>query len=67
MEWEITFTMNPGITPAGAGDVTALSVVQNLTGLAGYTSQPIVTETQQGSTGLSGTFTLDYNDVGGSR
>lgn len=67
MEWEITFTMNPGMIPAGSGDVAALSVVQNLTGLAGYTSQPTVTETQQGSTGLSGTFELDYNDAGGSR
>lgn len=59
--------MNPGITPAGAGDVTTLSVAQNLTGLSDYASQPVVTETQQGSTGLSGTFALDYNDVGGSR
>ncbi|CAM9932498.1 unnamed protein product, partial [Ectocarpus sp. 13 AM-2016] len=67
MEWEVTFTMNPGVTPTGAGDVEVLSVAQNLTGLSEHATQPVVTETQQGSTGLSGTFALDYNDVGGSR
>lgn len=67
MEWEVTFTMNPRITPTGAGDITALSVAQNLTGLSEHASQPVVTETQQGSVGLSGTFALDYNDIGGSR
>ncbi|CAM9121785.1 unnamed protein product, partial [Laminaria digitata] len=67
MEWEVTFTLNPDMTPAGAGDVSTLSVTQNLTELSGYASQPVVTETQQGSTGLSGTLELDYNDVGGSR
>lgn len=60
MEWEVTFTKNPGTTPTGAGDVTDLSVIQTGATL------PIV-ETQKGSTGLSGTFTLDYNDPGGSR
>lgn len=67
MQWEITFTMNPGETPWGAGDIAALSVVQNLTGISDYASKPVVTETQQGSTGLSGTFAVDYNDVGGAR
>ncbi|CAM9544469.1 unnamed protein product, partial [Hapterophycus canaliculatus] len=67
MEWEVTFTMNPGMTPTGAGDVEALSVTQDLTGLSEHASQPVVTETQQGSTGLSGTIALDYNDAGGSR
>lgn len=67
MEWEVTFTMNPGTTPPGAGDVETLSVVQNVTLIEDYADQPIVTETQQGSTGLSGTFSLDYNDPGGVR
>lgn len=67
MEWEVTFTMNLGTTPPGAGDVEALSVVQNVTLVEDYAGQPIVTETQQGSTGLSGTFSLDYNDPGGVR
>ena len=61
MEWEVTFTNNPGTTPTGAGDVSLLSVAQ------GSADTPIVIETQKGSTGLSGTFTLDYNDPGGSR
>lgn len=60
MEWEVTFTKNPGTTPTGAGDVTELSVAQG-------SDAPIVVETQKGSTGLSGTFTLDYNDPRGSR
>lgn len=67
MQWEVTFTMNPGTTPPGAGDVESLSVVQNLTGAAKYVSQPVVTGTQQGSTGLLGTFSLNYNDPGGAR
>lgn len=61
MEWEVTFTKNPGTTPTGAGDVSDLSVDQ------GSADPPFVVETQKGSTGLSGTFTLDYNDAGGSR
>lgn len=61
MEWEVTFTKNPGTTPTGAGDVSLLSVAQ------GSADTPDVDETQKGSTGLSGTFTLDYNDPGGSR
>lgn len=61
MEWEITFTKNPGTTPTGAGDVSELSVAQ------GSADSPIVIETQKGSTGLSGTFTLDYNDARGAR
>lgn len=67
MEWDITFTMNPGLIPPGAGNVRTLLVTQDLTNSSEYTMQPRVTETQQGSAGLSGTFTLDYNDVGGSR
>lgn len=67
MEWEVTFTQNPGMTPAGAGDVTALSIAQNLTGVDGHVSQATVTETQKGSVGLSGTFELAYNDPGGPR
>lgn len=62
MEWEVTFTKNPGTTPTGAGDVAELSVAQGSAVLP-----PLVIETQKGSTGLSGTFTLDYNDPGGSR
>lgn len=67
MEWEVTFTMNPDMTPPGTGDVTSLSVVQNLTGIYAYTALPVVTEIQKGSTGLSGTFELDYNDPNGAR
>lgn len=67
MEWEVTFTMNPGTTPPGAGDMESLSIVQNLTGIEAYATHPIVTETQQGSVGLSGTFSLNYNDPGGAR
>lgn len=62
MEWVVTFTSNPGISPTGAGDVADLKVTQD-----DSASQPIVIETQKGSTGLSGTFLLDYNDAGGSR
>lgn len=61
MEWEVTFTKNPGTTPTGAGNVSLLSVAQ------GPADTPVVVQTQKGSTGLSGTFTLDYNDPGGSR
>lgn len=67
MEWEITFTLNPGETPTGAGDVATLVVAQNLTGLQEYASNPLVIEIQQGSTGLSGAFAVDYNDAGGPR
>lgn len=67
MEWGVTFTMNPGVTPPGAGDVTMLSVIQNLTGIQDHASQPVMTETQKGSTGLAGKFSLDYNDAGGAR
>lgn len=63
----MTFTMNPAVTPPGAGNLESLSVVQNLTGITEYASQPVVTETQQGSIGLSGTFSLDYNAEGGAR
>lgn len=67
MEWEVTFTLNPGMVPTGAGDISGLSVIQNITGASGFAFQPTVTETQQGSTGLSGRFELHYNDMGGPR
>ena len=67
MEWEITFILNPGETPAGAGDIAALSVIQNFAMVSGSVSQPVVIETQKGSMGLSGTFGLNYNDVAGMR
>ncbi|CAM9134269.1 unnamed protein product [Discosporangium mesarthrocarpum] len=67
MEWVVTFTQNPGETPPGAGDVSSLTVAQDLSGVEDFTSEPIVTETMAGSTSLSGTFNLDYGDPGGSR
>ena len=33
----------------------------------GQKNNPVITETQKGSTGLSGTFTIDYDSPTGSR
>ena len=62
MEWVVTFTSNPGMTPTGAGDVNRLIVVQENYPRGGLAMQPIVTETVKGSAPLEGYFTVDFAD-----
>ncbi len=65
IQWDVTFTQNPGETPLGAGNVDALTVIQS--GQTGP-SPPQVTGIKAGSTSLGGTFSVDYLDpVMGSR
>ncbi len=65
VQWDVTFTQNPGETPLGAGNVDALTVIQE--GQTGP-NPPQVTEIKAGSTSLGGTFSVDYLDpVMGSR
>jgi len=66
IEWLVTFTKNVGTTPPGAGDVDAISVVQDVD-TAGRSANIVVNEVIKGSGGLSGTFDLDYQSSGGPR
>lgn len=66
VEWVVTFTSNPGVTPAGAGDVDLLNVAQGQD-TSGSTHSVFVQEIKKGSTGLSGHFTIDYDSPSGAR
>jgi hypothetical protein len=79
VEWVVTFTKNPGQTPPGTGNIGAIQVQvdQNLPLAAkanpscfpncGHLDDTQITETQQGSAGLGGVFTVDYESPGGPR
>lgn len=76
IDWVVTFTYNPGQTPPGAGNMPAIVIDQdyqnqNITAgdatAVGVADDPLVTELVQGSTSLSGSFTVDYNDPNGPR
>lgn len=66
IEWELTFVGNPSETPPGAGDVPLLHVVQ-AADTGGTTNTPIVNEIQKGSSGLGGSFLVDYFSSSGPR
>ena len=66
VEWELTFVGNPGETPPGAGDVPLLRAVQ-AADTGGTPNVPIVNEIQKGSSGLSGSFLMDYFSSSGPR
>jgi len=62
VEWLVRFTDNPGNTPPGTGDINeiiATGDAQMVENLDGGVVQII--ETQKGSEGLSGTFTIDVS------
>jgi len=68
VEWVVTFTKNPEQTPPGTGNINAIEVDQGIDFYSMYgdgTTQ--ITETQPGSEGLSGSFTVDYVSPGGPR
>ena len=65
-EWMLTFVGNPESTPPGAGDIPLLDVVQAADS-GGTINAPIVSEVQKGSTGLSGSFSVDYFSANGPR
>jgi hypothetical protein len=61
--WTVTFTANPGAMPAGSGTVTDL--IPHFAGtLSGTGASVAVATTTAGSTPLSGTFRLTYDDTG---
>ena len=62
MEWVVTFTSNPGMTPTGAGDVNPLLVTQQAFPRGSLATQPLVTETVKGSEPMGGYYTVDFND-----
>ena len=68
-EWTVTFTSMPSAFPIGSGDVDTMTVAYagTLTG-TGASASVDNSHAQQGSTPLSGTFTLSYQhpDVGAS-
>uniref|UniRef100_A0A7S4I964 Fibronectin type-III domain-containing protein n=1 Tax=Odontella aurita TaxID=265563 RepID=A0A7S4I964_9STRA len=66
IEWLVTFTSNPGETPPGTGDIDMLRVVQGPDS-SGFTNPVFVNEVQKGSTGLAGSFTIDYFSSTGAR
>jgi len=66
VQYDILFVSNPGQTPSGSGDV-ALMVVTQGDASDGSNYAPIVTEVAQGSTGISGYFTVDLHDPFGPR
>ena len=57
IEWIITFTGNPGMTPPGTGDINLLIVVQAVD-TGGTLHDVSVREVRKGSTGLSGSFLI---------
>jgi len=59
MEWIVTFTQNPGMTPPGSGDINPLHVIQGLDS-SGMKHPVVVSEVQKGSEGLSGSFEIDF-------
>jgi len=64
VEWDVTFTQNPNSFPPGSSDVNPLVVKQ----LPIQVLSPLIIETRKGSTGLSGSFTVNYeSDPGGAR
>jgi hypothetical protein len=66
VEYLVWFVYNEGQTPPGTGDVSDLRVIQrNLD--SGENNTVVVTEVQKGTTGLSGTFTVDMNSPLGQR
>jgi hypothetical protein len=64
--WFITFTENPGQTPPGSGDmpilICDLSAMTESDGTSTSKGET-VTETNAGSVGLSGTFTVQFNNA----
>ena len=66
VEWQITFVKNLGQTPPGTGDVSPLVVIQEAD-VQGNVNAPVVSEAQKGSTGLGGTFTVDFFSAQGPR
>eukprot|EP00957_Ditylum_brightwellii_P128238 9780364-Ditylum_brightwellii.AAC.1 len=66
IEWKITFTGNPGQSPPGTGDVDPLVVTQ-LPDSSGRINTVVVSEIQKGSTGLSGSFLVDFMGSSGKR
>jgi hypothetical protein len=71
MEWLVRFTKNPGETPPGAGDIKPIIASPGVTGKlingASIDFAATTIETQKGSTGLGGSFTVDYVSPGGPR
>jgi len=64
--WSVTFDSNPGLFPAGTGDVSELeydaSGLTSTNGLSGLQSDGItVTTTTQGSEPIKGTFALGFD------
>lgn len=59
MEWIVTFTQNPGMTPPGSGDINLLHIIQS-SDSSGNTYPVVVNEVQKGSEGLSGTYEIDF-------
>lgn len=60
VSWFIRFISNPGQTPPGAGNIADLAATS-----ASFTTS--LTVNQEGSTGLSGSFDIDFHTQGGSR
>jgi len=66
VEYVVLFVTNPGQTPSGSGNVAIMAVTQ-AAATDSVTYAPIVTEVAQGSTGISGFFTVDLHDPAGPR
>jgi len=66
IEWRVTFTKNEESTPPGSGNVAPIIVAQG-TDTSGRVANVVVHELTRGSSGLSGTFDLDYLSSSGQR
>jgi hypothetical protein len=62
-EWRVTFASNPGAFPTGSGDVAIL--VPNFALMTGAGKNIAAAQVTQGSTPLSGTFTVSYDPSAG--
>jgi hypothetical protein len=61
VEWLVRFSENPGQTPPGTGDIADFEVTSDAQLDVNMDGLVQVLESQKGSTGLSGTFTIDVS------
>ena len=66
VQWQVQFVYNGYEVPPGAGDIAALNVTQ-AAAVDGVVYAPTVWETTKGSTGLSGSFEIDFEAPYGAR
>ncbi|DAZ98274.1 TPA: hypothetical protein N0F65_008959 [Lagenidium giganteum] len=65
VSWRVRFISNPSYTPPGAGNLPDLTTVFTPNPVVVY--QTSVTQVTPGSTGLSGTFQIDFHSTFGLR